>query len=318
MIKFILKRVLLIIPVMIGVVALVFIIISFSPGDAVDVIASYDTTEEQKAEMRHEMGLDRPMVVQLGEYLWNVFTKFDLGTGLVNKSSISSDIAQRLPNSLKLALGSIIFAVVTGIPLGIYSALHQNKLGDTVATVASLIGISMPGFWFALVLVLVFSYKLDWLPAYGFGTLAHWILPVITTGFNITAKLCRQTRSSMLEVLRSDYVIMAKSKGLTHKSVVWKHALPNALLPVVTVAGMSFGAGFGGGLIIERVFSIPGMGGYLTDAVNARDHIAVQGAVIVVSVCFSLVMLGCDILMAFIDPRIKARYAGKARRKKNG
>ena len=314
MIRYILKRILMIIPVVIGVVALVFTIIWFAPGDAVDTLSGMTTTEEEKAELRHELGLDRPFFVQLGEYIWNIASRLDFGTALINKTKISDDIVARFPNSLKLALGGIIFAIAVGIPLGVYSALHQNRLGDTIATTVSLIGVSTPGFWAALMLVLLFAYKLGWLPAYGDGSFRHWIMPVICAGLNNTARLCRQTRSSMLDVLGSDYVIMAKSKGLKHKAVIWKHALPNALLPIITVAGMGFGAGLGGGLIIERVFNIPGMGGYLIDAVNSRDHIAVQGAVIVVSLCFCLIMLLCDIIMSYVDPRIKARYAGRGRK----
>ena len=317
MLTYILKRVLLVIPIMIGVVTLVFTILWFAPGDAAAVLLPSSATAEEIADLRKTLGLDRPYIVQLAEYVWKLVTKLDLGTALINKTSVSADVAVRLPNSVKLALGAIVFAIVTGIPLGVYAALHQNKVGDAIATVASLIGISMPGFWFSLMLVLLFSYNLRWLPAFGDGSFKHWIMPIVSIGFNITAQLCRQTRSSMLEVLRSDYVVMAKAKGVPYNRVIWLHALPNALMPIITTAGMSFGTGFGGGLIIERVFSIPGMGGYLVDSVQTRDFIAVQGAVSVVSICFCLVMLGCDLLMTFIDPRIRARFTERARRKKH-
>ena len=316
--KYIIKRIILMIPVLIGVITLVFTILWFAPGDVVDTLASDVSTEEQKEAMRHDLGLDRPYIVQLGDYIWGVFTRFDLGTSLANKTSISQDIAVRFPNSMRIALMAMIVSVCIGIPLGVYAALHQNKAGDVIATVTALLGVSTPGFWIALMLVVVFSSKLQILPAFGVGTWKHWVLPVIATSLNGIARQARQARSSMLEVIRSDYIMMAKAKGISTRKVIWRHAVPNALMPLITVAGMSFGSLLGGGLIVERVFSIPGIGGYLVDAVNSRDFKAVQGAVILTSLCFCGAMLLCDLLMAFIDPRIKAQYAGKKRRKKHG
>lgn len=317
MIRYIFKRLLMMIPVVIGVVVLVFTIIWFSPGDVVDTLASEITTEEEKEQMRHELGLDRPYIVQLADYLWNVFTKFDLGTAMVNKTDIAKDLAARFPNSMRLALIGIISSFVLGVPMGIYAALHQNKAGDIIMTAVALFGISTPGFWAALMLVLIFAYQLNLVPAYGMGSFQHWILPIIATSLHGMAKLCRQTRSSMLEVIHSDFITTAKAKGLPYRQVIWRHALPNALLPLITVAGMNFGSTLGGGLVIEKVFAIPGVGGYLVEAVNARDFQAVQGGVVMTSIFFSLVMLLCDIVMAFVDPRVKSRYAGKKRRKKN-
>ena len=284
MLRYILKRVLLMIPVVIGVVALVFTIIYFSPGDVVETLASEITTEEEKAEMRRDLGLDRPYIVQLGDYLLGVFTRFDLGTAIVNKTDIASDMASRFPNSLRIALSSIVIAVCVGIPLGVYAALHQNKLGDAAATSLSLLGISTPGFWAALMFVLIFCYKIELLPAFGVGSWKNWVLPIAASSLHGIGKLTRQTRSSVLEVIRSDYIVMAKAKGLPHRKIIWKHVIPNAMLPLITVAGMTFGTMLGGGLVIERVFSIPGVGGYLVDAVNARDFRAVQGGVICTSI----------------------------------
>lgn len=304
------------IPIVIGVTILVFTIIWFTPGDAAEVLAG-NAPQEQVEELRHEMGLDRPYVVQLGDYLYKVFIKFDFGTALVNKTSISSDIAMRFPKSLTFAVFGILFSVVFGIPLGIYAALHQNKMGDVVATVFSLLCVSTPGFWLALILVLLFSYKLGWLPAYGLGGIEYWILPVAANCFHGVAVLCRQTRSSMLEVIRSDYIVMAKSKGLSEQEVIVRHALPNALIPIIAVAGMNFGGMLGGGLIIEKVFSIPGIGNYLVTAVGQRDYTAVMGGVVITSLFFSIVMLLADLCMAIADPRIKAQYSSH-RRRKNG
>ena len=316
MLRYILKRILLMIPVILGVIILVFTIIWFAPGDAVDTLSSEITTEEEKAEMRHDMGLDRPYIVQLGSYVNNLITKFSLGTALVNKTDIASDLAARFPNSLRMAIAGICASVLLGIPLGVYAALHQNKLGDTISMAIAILGISAPGFWIALVLVIMFAYKVKLFPAYGIGGAAHWILPIAAISLGGIAKLARQARSSMLEVIRSDYIVMAKAKGLPHREVIWKHALPNALIPLITVAGMSFGNLLGGGLVIEKVFSIPGVGGYLVEAVSARDFQAVQGGVILTSICFCVIMLACDLVMGFVDPRIKARYTGRKKRTK--
>lgn len=308
MIKYVLKRLLIMIPVVLGVVMLVFTIMYISPGDAVDVLAGTDWTDAEKAQLRHEMGLDQPYYKQLLRYYKQVFIDGDLGTALVNKTNIAHDLIERLPFSLTFGLIGIVFSLILGVPLGIYAALHQDKPGDIGATVFSLLGVSTPSFFLALMLVIIFSYRLGLLPAYGLGTWRHWILPILANCFHGVANMCRQTRSGMLEVIRSDYIVMAKAKGLSRKVVIWKHALPNALIPLITSAGMMFGTMLGGGLIIEKVFSIPGIGNYLVNAVQQRDTNAVQGGVIITSVFFSVVMLIADLAIAFADPRIKAKY----------
>ena len=303
---------------MTGVIVMVFTILYLTPGDAVDVITSTgEYTEEQKAEMRHEMGLDQPYIVQLFNYFKQLIVNRSFGTAMINKTDIGTDIAQRLPYSLTFAICGILIALLLGVPLGIYAALHQNGVGDTAATVLSLLFVSMPGFFLALMLVLIFAYKLDILPAmYSMeGGLKYWILPILANCFSGVATMCRLTRSGMLEVIRSDYVVMAKAKGVPYKSVIWKHALPNAMIPLITSASMMFGSMLGGGLIIEKVFSIPGLGTYLATAVNQRDTFAVQGGVIVTSVFFSLMMLLADVVIAFIDPRIRAKYQSVKKRR---
>lgn len=316
MIKYVLKRLLLMIPVVMGVVMLVFTILYFTPGDVVDVIASSDWPEEEKAELRHEMGLDQPYYKQLLNYYKKVLIDRDLGTALVNKTDIAADLAERMPFSVSFALIGIAGSIIFGIPLGIYAALHQDKPGDVAATVLSLLGSATPGFFLALVLVLIFAYRLRWFPAYGLGGFRYWVLPVLANCFSGVANMCRQTRSGMLEVIRSDYVVMAKAKGLSKATVIWKHALPNALIPLITSAGMMFGAMLGGGLIIEKVFSIPGVGMYLVTAVQQRDTNAVQGGVIITSIFFSLVMLLVDVIIAFVDPRIRAKYQSAKKRRR--
>ena len=308
--KYIVKRLLLMIPVILCVTILVFTIIHFTPGDAAQVVAGQTATEEELQQIRQNMGLNDPYIVQLGRYLYQVFIKFDLGTAMVNKTSISKDMSQRFPYSIILALIGIGLALVVGIPLGIYSALHQNQAGDRIAVVISMMGVSIPHFWLALMLILLFSMKLGWLPAYGVGGIKYWIMPIIANCLGGIATLARQTRSSMLEVIHSDYIVTAKAKGMKESTIIWRHALPNALIPIITVAGMSFGGMLGGGLIIEQIFTIPGVGFYLTKGITQRDYYAVMGGVILLSIAFSLIMLLCDLIQAFVDPRIKAQYSG--------
>lgn len=314
--KYVLKRILLMIPVILCVTILVFTIIHFTPGDAAQVIGGQTATEAELQAIRENMGLNDPYHVQLGRYMYQVFIKHDLGTAMVNKTSITNDMAQRFPYSIVLALIGITFAILVGIPLGIYSALHQNKAGDRIAMIVSMLGVSVPHFWLALMLILLFSMKLGILPAYGVGGIRFWIMPIIANCFGGIATTARQTRSSMLEVIHSDYIVTARSKGLKEKQVIFRHALPNALIPIITVAGMNFGGMLGGGLIIEQIFTIPGVGFYLTKGITQRDYYAVMGGVILLSAAFSVIMLVTDLIQAFVDPRIKAQYAGNVKRRK--
>lgn len=314
--KYVLKRLVMMIPVILCVTVLVFTIIHFTPGDAAQVVAGQTATEEELNAIRESMGLNDPYIIQLGRYMYQVFIKFDLGTAMVNKTSISSDMAQRFPYSIILAVIGITLALVVGIPLGIYSALHQNQAGDRIAVIISMMGVSIPHFWLALMLIMLFSMKLGWLPAYGVGGIKYWIMPIIANCLGGIATLARQTRSSMLEVIHSDYIVTAKAKGMKERDIILRHALPNALIPIITVAGMSFGGMLGGGLIIEQIFTIPGVGFYLTKGITQRDYYAVMGGVILLSIAFSFIMLACDLIQAFVDPRIKAQYAGSVKLKK--
>ncbi|MDR1061176.1 MAG: ABC transporter permease [Clostridiales bacterium] len=316
MLKYILKRLLMMIPVILCVAILVFTIIYFTPGDAAQVVAGQGTPAEKLDELRESMGLNDPYFVQLGRYLHQVFVKLDLGTAMVNKTSITSDMQARFPYSMTLALIGIAFAICVGIPLGVYSALHQNKVGDRIAVVVSMLGVSVPHFWLALMLILLFSVKLGWLPAYGVGGIAYWIMPIIANCVGGMATTARQTRSSMLEVIHCDYIVTARSKGLKQSQIILRHMLPNALIPIITVTGMNFGGMLGGGLIIEQIFTIPGVGFYLTKGITQRDYYAVMGGVILLSVAFSVIMLATDLIQAFVDPRIKAQYAGDVKRRR--
>ena len=314
--KYILKRILLMIPVILGVVILVFTLMQLTPGDPAEVILGTTATSEQIEELRGELGLNDPYIVQPLRYMKEVFIQFDFGTSYISKVSISAELATRYPYTLVFAVAGMVLSLGIGIPLGVNAAVHQNSIADYGTMAIALIGTSLPGFWFALVLILLFSSKLGWLPAYGVGGIQFWIMPIISTAFAGITTMARQMRSGMLEVIHSDYITMAKSKGVKKKAVIYKHALPNALIPVITVASMSFGTSLGGTLIAETIFAIPGVGVYIVNAVNNRDYPVVQGGVIVLAITFSIIMLLCDLVIAAVDPRVKAQITGGKKRGK--
>ena len=317
MVKYIIKRLLLMIPVVIGVTIIVFSLMQIAPSDPAEVILGSTATPEQLQAKREELGLTDPYIVQLGRYMKNAFLKFDFGTSYVTNISIGKELTNRLPYTLVFAVSGMILSLLIGIPLGVTAAVHQNSVIDYGSMTLALIGTSLPGFWFALVLILLFSAEWHLLPAYGIGGIEYWILPIVSTAFAGVTTMARQMRSGMLEVIHSDYITMAKAKGVKSRSVVYRHALPNALIPVITVASMSFGTSLGGTLIAETIFSIPGIGVYIVNAVNNRDYPVIQGGVILLAILFSLIMLLCDLLIAAVDPRVKAQITGGKRRKKS-
>jgi peptide/nickel transport system permease protein len=257
------------------------------------------------------MGLDKPYIVQLGAFLRDTFLRFDLGTSYTSKGSIAAEIAVRFPRTLNLALWSMIVSVVIGLPLGIVAAVHQGKWQDNAAILISMLGLSIPGFWLALMMVLLFSVKLGWLPAYGIGGWKYYIMPVLSNSLGNIAMNSRQTRSAMLDVIRSDYVTTARAKGVSEKNVIYKHALPNALIPIITLLGTGFGTSLGGTVIVESIFVMPGIGTYITSAISSLDYPAVRGSVVILAIAFSFIMLAVDLIYALVDPRIKAQYIGK-------
>lgn len=311
MAKYIGKRLLMMIPVVVGVAILIFTIMYFVPGDPAAIVLGSDATQAEIEVKREEMGLNRPYIVQLGEYLSNVFFRFDFGNSYMFNTSVSSELFARLPRTLLIGAICMLLQVAIGIPLGVTAAVHQNGLADRFCMFIALLGVSIPGFWLGLMLVLLFSLHLGWLPAYGIGGLQYYILPCIANAFPGIAAQSRQTRSSMLEVIRSDYVTTARSKGMSERSVIYRHALPNALIPVITVIGNGFGMMLAGTVVIESVFSIPGVGTYMTNAIAQRDYPVIEGSVIILAILFSLIMLAVDLIYAFVDPRIKAQYQGK-------
>ncbi|MCC8049348.1 MAG: ABC transporter permease [Clostridiales bacterium] len=311
MIKYVVKRILLLIPVVLCVMILIFTIMYFVPGDMASIVLGNDATEVAKEAYREKMGLNDPYFVRLFNYVKDIVLHFDFGTSYVHGTSVTADLMERFPRTLIIAAGTVLIGFAIGIPLGILAAVKQNTIVDQIALLISLIGVSMPGFWLALMLVIVFSLNLGWLPPSGIGGFEYYILPCVANAVAGIAGNVRLTRSCMLENIRSDYVVTARSKGLSEFRVLVRHALPNAAIPIITSMGNCFGVMLGGTLIIENVFSIPGIGAYMVKAINNRDYPAVQGSVIFLAVAFGIVMLIVDLLYAFVDPRIKAQYEGK-------
>ena len=313
--RYIYKRLLLMIPVVIMVAVLIFTIMYFTPGDPAIIILGPNASLEQLAAKRAELGIDQPYLVQLWNYLKNVFIRFDFGNSFINGRSVSSQIMERFPRTLMIAALSVLLSIVAGVPLGIVASVHQYTWKDNASMFAALIAASMPGFWIAQMMSLLFALKLGWLPATGIDSWKCYILPVVANAIGGIASMARQTRSSMLEVIREDYITTARAKGQIERKVIYHHALRNALIPIVTCAGGAFGFQLGGALVVETVFSIPGLGKYMMDAINQRDYPAIRGTVIFLAIAFSIVMLVVDIMYAFIDPRIKGQYQSKKRGK---
>lgn len=316
MTKYITKRLLWMIPVVLGVTIVIFSIMHFVPGDPAVIILGTEATEAELMAKREQLGLSKPFMAQLGIYMKNVFLHFDFGNSYITNNSITKELLSRLPRTALVGFISMILMLIVGIPLGITAAVHQNGFRDRICMVIALIGVSVPSFWLGLLLVITFALKLGWLPASGIGGFQYYILPCVASAFGGIASLARQSRSSMLEVIRSDYVVTARAKGLSEGKVIYGHALPNALIPIITVAGSHLAHIFGGSVVIENVFSIPGIGSYMVQAVNNRDYTVVSGSVIFLAVVFSLVMLLVDVVYAFVDPRIKAQYTSGKRKKK--
>ncbi|MCD8370448.1 MAG: ABC transporter permease [Clostridiales bacterium] len=307
MLRYVGKRLLQMIPILLTVAILIFTLMYFVPGDPVQILLGDSATPEQMAEARARLGLDQPYLIRLWNYLIGII-HLDFGTSYLQGSSVAAELFQRFPRTLALSSLSILFTIVLGIPIGIQCAINANKLSDKVWMFLTMLGNSMPGFWLALLLVILFSVKLGLLPSNGTGGIEYYILPVIANSIGSLADIARQTRSSMLEVIRSDYVVTARSKGLPERDVIWKHALPNALIPIITVCGSRFGFMLGGTVIIESVFSIPGIGMYMVNGINSRDYPVVQGSIIYIAFIFAFIMLITDLIYAYVDPRIKAQY----------
>ncbi len=310
MIGLIVRRFMQMVLLLLGVSFLVFMSMHFAPGDPATIIGGPTATEADLEAIREDMGLNRPVLVQYFDYLRGVL-QGDLGYSFQNSQSVSHAIATRFPNTLNLAIASMIVAVIIGVTAGIISAIKQNSWFDLSSTTIALAGISIPNFWLGTMLILLFSVKLQWLPVGGLSApfytvegMKQLLLPAITLGTASAAMIARMSRSAMLEVIRADFVRTAKAKGVKRSSLIWIHALRNAMIPVVTVIGLNFGFLLGGTIITEQVFAINGVGRLMIDAIAARDFPVVQGTVLLVATLFVVVNLIVDLVYAFIDPRI--------------
>jgi peptide/nickel transport system permease protein len=304
MTAYLLRRILIALPTLLGLVVLVFLMVRLAPGDPAVLLAGEFATPETLEAIRARYGLDRSLPEQFLIYL-EALLRGDLGESARSRRPVLEELKTYFPNTLELASAAILVAVLTGIPLGVLAALRPGSGLDLSVMVLALLGVSMPVFWFGLLAILIFSVGLGWFPVAGKGTLAHLVLPAITLGINATALLARMTRGTLLEVLSQDYIRTARAKGLAERVVIFKHALRNALIPVVTVVGLEFGTLLSGAVITETIFAWPGLGQLLVGSILARDYPVVQGAVLLVAISFVLINLLVDLLYAAIDPRVR-------------
>ena len=303
MFVFIIRRVLQTIPVLLGVSLVVFLIMQMVPGDPATLLAGEGATKETIESLRHELGLDRPILYQYVDYVLHA-VQGDFGESLRSSRPVLDEIMVRLPITLELALASIFITVVLGMIAGIISATKQYSAADITIMIVALLGISLPSFWLGLILIYFFSVNLHLFPVSGWGTFSHMVLPAITLGAGGAAIVARMTRSSMLEVVRQDYIRTARAKGLKEYIIIYKHGLKNALIPVITVVGLQFGALLGGTVLTESVFAINGLGRLIVDAIRTRDLPMVQGGVLIASVIFVFMNLAVDVLYRYFNKRI--------------
>ena len=294
---------------MLGVSVIVFSLLYFTPGDPVRNKLGTNASPVEVERLREKMGLNDPFLVQFGRYLKNIVFHGSLGESYITEQPVVLEIAARVSATVRLAISATIVAIIFGIPLGIVSAIKQYSVFDHITMIFALIGLSMPVFWLGLLMILLFSVKLGWFPSSGFSGLKYMVLPAMALGAQSIAVLTRMTRSSMLETIRQDYIRTARAKGQREKVVVFKHALGNSLIPVITIIGIQFGQLMGGAVMTEIIFSIPGIGRLMIDSIKLRDVPVVLGCVLFVAVTFAIVNLIVDILYTYVDPRIKTQYA---------
>ena len=308
MVKYIAKRVLMMIPVLLGVILLVFFIMNLASGNAVLLILGENATEEAVAVKTRELGLDRPILVRYAAYVADL-VRGDMGTSYFSSRSVADEVLSRFPATLKLAVVSAMISTLLAIPLGIFAAVKQNTLFDNFSMILSLVGNSMPAFWLALMLMMLFAEKLGWLPAQGMNNgWRSYVLPAVSIGFINMAAIARTTRSTMLETVRQDYIRTARAKGVDEEAVVMDHAFPNALIPTITVIGVQFGNLLGGAILVETVFAWPGLGRLMVQSVNNRDVPLVLGCIVILSISYSVVNLLVDLVYGFVDPRVRSMY----------
>ena len=306
--KYIAKRLLLLVPIILGVTFIVFSIMALTPGDPGRMILGQTAPKEAVERLNNELGYNKPFMVRYVNYVIKA-TSGDFGNSYRTGNPVFKEIFSRLPTTLTLAVLAVFTSVIIGLPLGILSAVKQYSKADIISTMVAMLMAAVPGFWLGLMMIILFSLKLRWLPSNGIGNLSYFVMPTIMLAIPSAASVLRLTRTTMLETIRQDYIRTARAKGATEKTVIWKHALKNAVLPIITIIGIDFGALLGGTIIAETVFSMPGIGSLTLTAIRMKDIPQVMATVIFLATLFCIIMLLVDILYAFIDPRIRVMYA---------
>ncbi|MCD8225194.1 MAG: ABC transporter permease [Clostridiales bacterium] len=307
--KYILKRIAFLIPTILGVVFIIYAIMNITPGNLGLAVLGAGATEQEIANYNHQVGYDLPFLQKYVNFLVNAVTKLDFGISYYTKQSVFAEVWPRFQLTIKLSLGGVFLAALIGVPLGIMAAVKQYSLLDTIPSVLSFFIAAIPSFVLGTVLLFVFALKLNLLPSYGINSWQSYIMPMVAIAIPPAAQNMRFTKSSMLEAIRQDYVRTARAKGAPERTVIWKHALRNALLPVVTQIGMSLGMLICGSVVVEKLFSLPGIGSLIIDRITYKDEPIIIAGTILISVCFTIIMLAVDLLYAFIDPRIRAKYS---------
>ena len=307
MVRYVIRRLLLMIPVIIGVTLLIFMLQAFTPGDPANLALGNDAPEEELQQWREERDLNAPILVQYGKYMWGVLHG-DFGISYRSPKNITTTIFERWPTTFLVAILSVSISALIGVALGIIAALHRNSWVDSFARFLGMLGVSMPNFWFALLMIMQFALNLKWFPVSGFYGPEYWVLPMATVGILGSAGLLRLTRSAVLDSLSADYIRTARSKGQKEGKIVLHHVLRNALIPIVTSIGGHFAAALGGTIILEQIFAIPGLGQLMVNAIYQRDYPLIRGSVLLVAVTASVVNLLVDLIYAWIDPRVMAAF----------
>ena len=304
MLKYIIKKIIFTCIVLEGAATCAFLLLHAIPGDTAEALAGPQATVEDVDNLRRAMELDQPLGKQYISYMGNLLHG-DLGYSYRTNKPVMDILKSAWPATLQLAVCSMIVAVLLGVPIGIFAAIHRGKAGDTIAMIAAFLGVSMPSFWLALLLIIEFSVNHNWFPFYGREGISSFVLPSLTLGLGVAANIARLTRTSMLEVLGQDYIRTAKGKGVKSGKIIWVHALRNAAVPVVTIIGLQFGVLLGGQVVTETVFSWPGIGRMIVDALNTRDLQIVQGGILILAATFTIINLITDLVYALLDPRIR-------------
>ncbi|MBQ9535731.1 MAG: ABC transporter permease [Clostridia bacterium] len=308
--KYVLKRLLLIIPILLGVVFIVFAIMSLTPSDPGRLILGISASQESVDQLNDQLGYNRPFMTRFLDYVKEAFLKFEFGNSYNSGKPVVREIMNNFPTTLKMVVISTVLYSIIGITLGVFSAVKQYSAGDNILRVASMAVAAFPQFWLAMMGILVFSLYLGWLPSNGIDNWKSWILPIGLYSLSASAPLLRLTRTIVLEQIRQDYVRTVRAKGAPEKRVIWKHVFKNSALPIINTVGVQFGASLGGMVVMESVYSLPGVGNLALTAMRQKDMPLIMGCTIFMAAIFCLMVLVVDIVSAYSDPRVKAKYAG--------